>query len=62
MTDSEAFPRYLFALRRGRVVATVGQVPGEDVELAGDHPPRVAHSALVLWGQEHPELAGREGR
>ncbi len=54
--------RYLFALRCGRVVAIVGQVPSEDVELAWNHPPRVSHLDLVLWGQEGPELAGGEGR
>lgn len=52
---------YLFALRRGRVVTIVGQVSSEDVELAGNHPPRVPHFDLVFWGQEDPELAGREG-
>lgn len=53
---------YLFALRWGRVVAVVGQVPSEDVELAGNHPPRVPNLDLVLGGQEDSELAGGEGR
>lgn len=53
---------YLFASWCGRVVAIVGQVSSEDVELAGNHPPRVSHGGLVLWGQEDPELAGGERR
>lgn len=52
---------YLFAFRRRRVVAIVGQVAREDVELAGDHPPGVPHLVLVLGGQEDPELACGEG-
>lgn len=44
------------------MVTIVGQVSREDVELAWNHPPRVSHLDLVLWGQEGPELAGREGR
>lgn len=54
------FLKYLFALWWGRVVTIVGQVPGEDIELARNHPPRVAHFPVVLWGQEGPKLAGRE--
>lgn len=42
------------------MVTAVGEVSSEDVELAGNHPPRVPHFHLVFWGQEHPELAGVE--
>lgn len=52
---------YLFAFWCGRMITIVGQVSSKDVELAGNHPPRVSHFDLVLWGQEDPELAGREG-
>lgn len=44
------------------MVTIVGQVPSEDVELAGNHPPRVPNLDLVLGGQEESELAGGEGR
>lgn len=44
------------------MVTIVGQVPSEDVELAGNHPPRVPNLDLVLGGQEDSELAGGEGR
>lgn len=43
------------------MVTIVGQVPSKDVELARNHPPRVSHLDLILWGQENPELAGGEG-
>lgn len=43
------------------MVTIVGQVPSKDVELARNHPPRVSHLHLILWGQENPELAGGEG-
>lgn len=42
------FYKYLFALRRGRMVPIVGQVASEDVELAWNHPPRVSHLHLIL--------------
>lgn len=60
--NRDGFLSYLFAPWCGRVVTVIGQVSCEDVELAGDHPPRVTHFYLVLRGQEHPELAGREGQ
>lgn len=44
-----ALYKYLFAFRRGRMVTIVGQVAGEDVELAGNKPPRVSHLQLILW-------------
>lgn len=50
---------HLFAPWSWGVVAVVGQVPCEDVELAGDKPPGLPHLQLVLGGQEGSELAGR---
>lgn len=47
-TDERFFHKYLFAFWRGRVVTVVGQVASEDVELAGNHPPRVSHLQLIL--------------
>lgn len=43
------------------MVAIVGQVAGEDVEFARNHPPRVSHFHLILRRQENPELSGGEG-
>lgn len=43
------------------MVTVVGQVPSKDVELTRNHPPRVSHLDLILWGQENPEMTGREG-
>lgn len=60
--NRDGFLGYLSAPRCGRVITVIGQVSSENVELAGDHPPRVTDFYLVLRGQEHPKLACREGR
>lgn len=52
---------YLFAPRGGRVVAIVGQISGEDVQLARYDPPRVPRLPFTLRGQKDPELSSREG-
>lgn len=51
---------HLFALWGWRVVAVVGQVASEDVELAGNDPPCVSRLRFALWGQKHPEVSGGE--
>lgn len=60
--NRDGFLGYLSAPWCGRVITVIGQVSSENVELAGDHPPRVTDFYLVLRGQEHPKLACREGR
>lgn len=50
---------YLLALGRWRVEAVVRQIPGEDTQLTGDDPPRLAQ-LLALRGKEGPEVAGSE--
>lgn len=60
--NRDGFLGYLSAPRCGRVITVIGQVSSENVELAGDHRPRVTDFYLVLRGQEHPKLACREGR
>lgn len=53
---------HLFALGRRWVEAVVGQVAGEDAQLAGDDPPGLPELHLAPGGQEGPEVAGGEHR
>lgn len=50
---------YLFPLGGRRVETVVGKVPSKDVQLTGNHPPRISKFQFILWWKEGLELLGK---